>query len=91
VSAEGAGPKDVADAALALALLQARGDRRLWGKIFEKAGALKSGFDAASLTAFLWAATTANVAHFKTVFDLAGPAGKLMGSFTPGGWLHGAA
>lgn len=28
VSAEGAGPKDVADAAMALALLQARGDRR---------------------------------------------------------------
>ncbi|KIY94756.1 hypothetical protein MNEG_13206 [Monoraphidium neglectum] len=83
VSAENAGPKDVADAALSLALLQARGDRRLWGKIFEKAGALKGGFDAASLTAFLWAATTANVGHFKTAFDLAAPATKLLGSFTP--------
>lgn len=30
VSREDAGPKDVADAAMALALLQARGDRR-WG------------------------------------------------------------
>jgi hypothetical protein len=28
VSAEGAGPKDVADAAMGLAYLQARGDRR---------------------------------------------------------------
>jgi hypothetical protein len=28
VSAEGAGPKDVADAAMSLAYLQARGDRR---------------------------------------------------------------
>ncbi|GBF92217.1 hypothetical protein Rsub_05299 [Raphidocelis subcapitata] len=83
ISAEGAGPKDVADAALSLAYLQARGDRRLWGKIFAKAGALKAGFDAASLTAFLWAATTANVGHFKTAFDLAGPAAKLIGSFTP--------
>lgn len=83
VSAESAGPKDVADAALSLAFLQSRGDRRLWGKIFERAGALKSGFDAASLTAFLWASTTANVAHFKTAFDLAGPATKLLGSFTP--------
>ncbi|KAI8472216.1 MAG: mitochondrial F1F0 ATP synthase associated protein [Monoraphidium minutum] len=83
MSAEGASPKDVADAAMGLALLQARGDRRLWGKIFEKAGALKGSFDAASLTAFLWAAGAANVGHFKTAFDLAGPAAKLLGSFTP--------
>lgn len=82
VSAEGVGPKDVADAALGLAYLQARGDRRLWGKIFEKASTLKGSFDAASLTAFLWAVTTANVGHFKTAFELAGPASKLLGSFT---------
>jgi hypothetical protein len=57
---------------------------RLWGKIFEKAGKLKGSFDAASLTAFLWAASAANVGHFKTLFDLAGSAQKLLGSFTPG-------
>lgn len=32
---------------------------RLWGKIFERASAAKADFDAASITAFLWAATTA--------------------------------
>lgn len=32
---------------------------RLWGKIFERAAAAKADFDAASITAFLWAATTA--------------------------------
>lgn len=32
---------------------------RLWGKVFEKASAVKGSFDAASLTNFLWAATTA--------------------------------
>jgi hypothetical protein len=31
---------------------------RLWGKIFERASAVKD-FDAASITAFLWAATAA--------------------------------
>lgn len=39
----------------------------IWGKVFEKASAVKAGFDAASLTAFMWAATTAGVDHFKTV------------------------
>jgi len=34
---------------------------RLWGKIFEGAAAAKSDFDAASLTSFLWAASTAGV------------------------------
>jgi hypothetical protein len=32
---------------------------RLWGKIFERAASAKGDFDAASITAFLWAATTA--------------------------------
>ena len=40
---------------------------RLWGKIFVSALEVKGTFDAASLTAFLWAATTAGVGHFKTV------------------------
>ena len=40
---------------------------RLWGKIFVSALEVKGSFDASSLTAFLWAATTAGVGHFKTV------------------------
>ena len=40
---------------------------RLWGKIFVSALEVKDSFDAASLTSFLWAATTAGVDHFKTV------------------------
>jgi hypothetical protein len=32
---------------------------RVWGKLFEAAAAAKADFDAASLTAFLWAANTA--------------------------------
>lgn len=32
---------------------------RLWGKLFERASAAKADFDAASMTAFLWAASTA--------------------------------
>lgn len=78
-----AGPKDVADAAMALAALQARGDRRLWGKVFEGAAAVKADFDAASLTAFLWATHTAGVGHFQTTYELVGPASKLLSSFTP--------
>jgi hypothetical protein len=83
VSREDAKPKDIADAALALAYLQARGDRRLWGKLFERASAAEADFDAASITTFLWAATTAGVGHFKTTYELAGPAAKLLGSFNP--------
>ncbi|KAF8059097.1 hypothetical protein HT031_005269 [Scenedesmus sp. PABB004] len=83
VSRADAGAKDVADAAMALAYLQARADRRLWGKVFERASAAKASFDAASLAAFLWAANTAGVSHFKTTFELAGPAAKLLGSFSP--------
>lgn len=84
VSSDSATPKDVADAAMALAYLQARDNRRLWGKVFEKAGALGASFDAASLTGFLWAANTASVGHFKTLAELAGPAIKLMPSMSPG-------
>ena len=32
---------------------------RLWGKVVERAAAVKGGFDAASLSAFFWGATTA--------------------------------
>eukprot|EP00955_Chlamydomonas_euryale_P072336 361367-Chlamydomonas_euryale.AAC.4 len=39
----------------------------IWGKVFLKALGAKNSFDAASLTAFMWAATTAGVGHFKTV------------------------
>jgi hypothetical protein len=41
--------------------------RSIWGKVFERASFVKGSFDAASLTAFLWAASTAGVDHFKTV------------------------
>lgn len=57
---------------------------RLWGKLFEKASAHKAGFDAPALTAFLWAATTANVEHFRTTAELTAAAQKLLGNFTPG-------
>lgn len=83
VSAESATPKDVADAAMALALLQSRGDRRLWGKLFEKAGQLKGSFDAASLATFLWASGAAGVSHFRSVFDMSAPAARLLPSLTP--------
>ncbi|KAG1655038.1 hypothetical protein FOA52_008789 [Chlamydomonas sp. UWO 241] len=83
VSAESCTAKEVADAAVALAYMQAKGDRRIWGKVFEKAGAVKGSFDAASLTAFMWAATTAGVSHFKTIAEMSGPAAALLGSMTP--------
>jgi uncharacterized protein YihD (DUF1040 family) len=68
---------------MALAFLQAREDRRLWGKIFERAALAKVDFDAASITAFLWAATTAGVAHFKTTYELTASVAKLLPSFKP--------
>jgi len=83
VSAETASAKDVADAAVSLAYLQAKGNRRLWGKVFERAQATKASFDAASLTNFFWAASTAGVGHFKTLAELAGPAAALLPSLTP--------
>jgi hypothetical protein len=41
---------------------------RLWGKIFERAAAAKADFDAASITAFLWAATTAGAPMVCSMF-----------------------
>jgi hypothetical protein len=61
-----------------------RTPHRVWGKVFERAAATKADFDAASLTAFLWAAHTAGVGHFKTLYELAGPAAKLLPSLSAG-------
>eukprot|EP00798_Chlamydomonas_sp_ICE-L_P028377 gene28377-31511_t len=83
VSSETVHAKDVADAAVSLAYLQAKGDRRAWGKVFEAALTAKDSFDGASLSAFMWAATTAGVDHFKTVYELSGVAGSMLKSFTP--------
>jgi len=83
VSAEAAAPADVADAALALALLQARGDRRLWGKVFERAGALQAKFDPASLTTLLWASGAAGVGHFRSTYDLGAAASRLLPALSP--------
>lgn len=83
VSKEDVTAKEVADAAVALTYLQAKSNRRLWGKVFEKASATKASFDAASLSSFLWAATTAGVGHFATIAELAGPAAALLKSFNP--------
>lgn len=83
IGSEASGPKDVADAAAALAYLGAKGNRRLWGKVLEKASAVKGGFDAASLSGLMWALTAANVGHFRSVAELAGPAAGLLKTFTP--------
>lgn len=83
LSSEIVSAKDVSDAAVALAYLQAKEDRRLWGKVFQQASNIKGSFDAASLTSFLWAATTAGVEHFKTIAELAGPASSLVGTLNP--------
>lgn len=56
-----ASAKDVAAAAYALAGLNSRSDRRLWGKVFEAAAAVKGSWDPASLSAFMWAITSAKV------------------------------
>lgn len=56
---------------------------RVWGKVFERAQATKASFDAASLSNFFWAANTANVGHFQTLAELAGPAAALLPSLTP--------
>lgn len=83
VSSESATGKEVADAAVSLAYLQAKGNRRVWGKVFERAIASKDSFDAASLSSFLWAATTAGVDHFKTVYELSGPVAAQLKAFSP--------
>lgn len=83
VSSDSVTPKDLADAALALTYLQAKGNRRIWGKILEKANLHKSAFDAASLSSLLWAVTASNVSHFKTTYELAAPVAGLLNSATP--------
>lgn len=82
LSSEACTAKEVADAAVSLAYLQAKGNRRIWGKVFEKASALKGSFDATSLANFLWATSAASVDHFKTVYELAGPAAGFTKSFS---------
>lgn len=83
VSSEAVSAKEVADAAVALTYVQAKSNRRVWGKVVEKAGAVKATFDAASLTNLLWALTASGVEHFKTVAELAGPAAELLPTMTP--------
>ncbi|KAL6757045.1 mitochondrial F1F0 ATP synthase associated protein [Haematococcus lacustris] len=83
ITSDSVGAKEVSDAAVALAYLQAKGNRRLWGKIFEKVAAVKAEMDASSLANFLWAATTAGVTHFKTVAELSGPAAALLPKMSP--------
>lgn len=78
-----ASAKDVAAAAYALAGLNSRSDRRLWGKVFEAAAAVKGAWDPSSLSAFMWAITAAKVDHFRTVSELAGPAAAHLQSFSP--------
>lgn len=83
VSGDAVTPKDIADAAMSLTFLKAKGDRRLWGKVFQAASSSAGSFDAPALASFLWAVNTANVGHFKTLYDLAGPAAKVLAHATP--------
>lgn len=55
----------------------------MWGKVVERAGALKGSFDAASLTSLLWALTTSGVEHYRTVAELAGTAAALLPKLSP--------
>lgn len=81
IGSDACSAKDVADAALAFTYLQAKGNRRAWGKLLEKAASLKASFDPATLSSFLWAVATSNVTHFKTIYELAGPAQAQLASF----------
>lgn len=83
LSKDDVSPQEVADAAATLAYLQATGQRRLWGKVLENAALVKDSLDAASLSTLLWATSTANVSHYKTLVELSGPAKKLLNSFSP--------
>lgn len=56
---------------------------RIWGKLFEQVSAHSAEFTAPTLASFLWATSTANVSHYKTVAELAGPAAALLKSMTP--------
>ncbi|GIL48063.1 hypothetical protein Vafri_4762 [Volvox africanus] len=75
--------KDVADAAVALAYLGARGNRRLWGKVLEKAAALGPSLDGPSLANLSWALTAANVEHTRSLAELAGPLAANLKSLKP--------
>ncbi|GFR44560.1 hypothetical protein Agub_g5831 [Astrephomene gubernaculifera] len=73
--------KDVSDAAVALAYLGARGNRRVWGKVLEKAASVS--LDGASLANLSWALSAANVEHTRTVAELSGPLAANLKSMTP--------
>ncbi|MEW5305798.1 MAG: hypothetical protein WDW36_008316 [Sanguina aurantia] len=75
--------QELSDAAVALTFLQLKGNRRIWGKLFEAVSARSAEFTAPTLAAFLWATTTANVSHYKTIAELAGPAASLLKGMTP--------
>ncbi|GLC37089.1 hypothetical protein PLESTB_001392900 [Pleodorina starrii] len=75
--------KDVADAAVALAYLGARGNRRLWGKVLEKTASLGSSIDGPSLANLSWALSAANVDHTRTLAELAGPLAANLKSLKP--------
>ncbi|EFJ42883.1 mitochondrial F1F0 ATP synthase associated protein [Volvox carteri f. nagariensis] len=75
--------KDVADAAVALAYLGARGNRRLWGKVLEKAASLGPSLDGPSLVNLSWALSAANVEHTRTLAELAGPLAANLKSIKP--------
>ncbi|KAG2483611.1 hypothetical protein HYH03_017553 [Edaphochlamys debaryana] len=78
-----AGAKDVSDAAVSLAYLGARGNRRVWGKVLEKAASLGAGLDGPSLANLTWALSAANVEHGRTVAELSGPLAAALKTLTP--------
>ncbi|KXZ45389.1 hypothetical protein GPECTOR_55g295 [Gonium pectorale] len=78
-----AGPQDVSDAAVALAYLGARGNRRLWGQVLEKAAAVGPSLDGPALANLSWALSAANVNHGRTVAELAGPAAAALKKLSP--------
>ncbi|KAG2431414.1 hypothetical protein HXX76_009429 [Chlamydomonas incerta] len=73
--------KDVADAAVALAYLGTRGNRRVWGKVLEKAAS--TPLDGPSLANLSWALSAANVDHTRTLAELAGPLAASLKSLSP--------
>lgn len=83
VSSETCSAQELSDSAVSLAYLQANGDRKLWGKVFQKASSLSSTLDPASLSSIMWASTTANVGHYKTMFEFTAPFAAQMQKFTP--------
>ncbi|PNH12609.1 hypothetical protein TSOC_000418 [Tetrabaena socialis] len=77
------GPKDVSDAAVALAYLGARGDRRLWGKVLEKAGSLGASLGGPALGNLAWALSASNVSHSRTAAELSGPLAASLKTLSP--------